>query len=61
MSSKLYFTYSSGGSSVHLNNFSRGLKEEHFCEINLNLTKWFRRCLLKKKFTDDRHHMFIWN
>ena len=32
----------------HLCNFGRGYQEEQFCEIILNLDKWFRRrCLLK--------------
>ena len=28
-------------------NFKRGHHEEQFCEIILNLDKWFRRCCLK--------------
>ena len=28
-------------------NFGRGYYEEQFCEINLNLGQWFRRCQLK--------------
>ena len=32
----------------HLCNFGKGLYEEQFCEIILNLDQWFRRkCLLK--------------
>ena len=39
----------------HLCNFGRGHYEEQFCEIILNLGKWFRRrCRLKKKLTGGR-------
>ena len=31
----------------HLCNFGRRHHEEHFCEITLNLDRWFRRCCLK--------------
>ena len=31
----------------HLCNFGRGYQEEQFFEIILNLSQWFRRCLLK--------------
>ena len=44
---------SSSAKLHHLCNFGRGLYGEHSCEIILNLDKWFRRCRLKKKFTDD--------
>ena len=27
--------------------FGRGYYEEHFCEINLNLGQWFKRCCLE--------------
>ena len=41
----------------HLSNFGREYYEEQFCEIILNLGKWFRRrCRLKKVYgqTDGR-------
>ena len=31
----------------HLCHFGRGYPEEQFCEIILNLGRWFRRCRLK--------------
>ena len=31
----------------HLCYFGRGFYEEHFCEINLNLGQWFKRCCLE--------------
>ena len=31
----------------HLCNFGRGVYEEQFCEIILNLGQWFSRCCLK--------------
>ena len=31
----------------HLSNFGKGLYEEQFCEIILNLDQWLRRCCLK--------------
>ena len=31
----------------HLCYFGRGYYEEHFCEINLNLGQWFKRCCLE--------------
>ena len=31
----------------HLCNFGRGYNKEQFCQIILNLGKWFRRCCLK--------------
>ena len=37
----------------HLDNFGRVPYEEHLCEVILNLGQWFRRCYLKKKFTED--------
>ena len=37
----------------HLCNFERGHHGEHSCEVIWNLDQWFRRCRLKKKFTDD--------
>ena len=30
-----------------LGNIGRGQYKEHFCEIILNLEKWFRRCCFK--------------
>ena len=36
------------GEHKNLRNFSRGYHEKHFCEIILNLDKWFKsRCRLK--------------
>ena len=43
----------------YLCNFIRGHYEEHFCEIILNLDKWFRRYHLKKKFTDAHRPITI--
>ena len=41
----------------HLSNFGRGLHDEHFCEIILNLNLWFkRRCLKTLKFC----HLELW-
>ena len=37
--------FSSGGHVVI--NFGRRHHEEHFCEIILNLNRWFSRCHLK--------------
>ena len=31
----------------HLCNFGRGYQEEKFCEIILNFSQWYRRCLFK--------------
>ena len=38
----------------HLVNFGRGLYEEHFCEIILNLDQWFRKKFCLKIFLIQR-------
>ena len=30
--------------------FELSTHEEHFCEINLNLDQWFRRCVVQRHF-----------
>ena len=49
MSFKAFFIFSSGGQFIQqsrtvLCNFVRGHFEKLFCEIILNLDKWFRIC-----------------
>ena len=47
----------------YLCNFGRGYYKEQFCEINLNLGKWSRRCCLKIYFLELKRPSFIveWN
>ena len=44
----------------HLCNFGKGHHEEHFCEIILNLDKWFRICQLNTFLTKSSGDPFIW-
>ena len=45
----------------HLCNFGRGHYERHFCEIILNLDRWFRRkCRLKLFLIYSSGGPFIW-
>ena len=38
----------------HLNKFERWPTKDNSCEVWLKSNQWFRRCLLKKLFTDAR-------
>ena len=40
----------------HLNNFERGPTNDHSCEVWSKSNQWFKRCRLKKLFTDGRTH-----
>ena len=43
----------------HLCNFGKGYYEEQFCELILNLDKWFRRCHLKIFLIWSSGHPFV--
>ena len=40
---KIFLICSTGAPFVHLCHFGRGLQEEQFCEIILNLNHWFKK------------------